>query len=181
MSYTYLPRFLDSGEATALFDALLDGVRWQQEWLHLYGRRVRVPRLVSWCGDAGVNYRYSGADHACDGWLPRLTALRRRIAEQTALQGNLLLVNRYRSGADYIGWHADDERGLAGRIASVSLGARRRFLLRLPGEQRSVSLDLEHGSLLVMDGGLRHTLPRTRKVVGERINLTFRRLMPPCR
>lgn len=175
--YRYLPEFLPAAEATELFERLRTEVPWQQEWLTLYGRRMPVPRLLAWCGDAGLNYRYSGTDHPCSGWLPALEPLRRRIEEAFGLDSNMVLLNRYRDGSDCIGWHSDDERGLADRIVSVSLGAKRRFLLRLAADSRaSLPLDLTHGSLLVMDGRLRHALPRTRRPVGERINLTFRRL-----
>lgn len=174
--FQYLPGFLDAAAAAALQQALAADAAWQEESLHLYGRRVPVPRLLAWCGDAGLNYRYSGADHPCTGWLPALDGLRRRLAEEIGVPGNMVLMNRYRNGNDYMGWHSDDERGLASRVVSVSLGATRRFLLRPPGAAQSVRLDLAHGSVLVMDGTIRHALPRTRRPVAERINLTFRRL-----
>ncbi len=170
---------------------LVDRAPWRQEWISLYGRRVPVPRLVAWCGDAGINYRYSGADHPCDGWLPELAALRRQLSDATGLACNFVLINRYRHGAEYMGWHSDDERGLASTVASISLGACRRFLFRPksaaamassartgPAGSRRPSqvLELAHGSLLMLDGSVRHSLPATRKPVGERINLTFRLL-----
>ena len=172
--FSHHPGFFGRVEAEVLFRNLQADVCWQQEWLTLYGRRLPVPRLLSWCGDHGVNYRYSGTDHPCEGWLPAVTALRRRLAEEAGFRSNLVLMNRYRDGRDHMGWHTDDERGLAGRIASVSLGAARRFLIRWPGEARARAIDLQPGALLIMDGRLRHALPRTRKPVGERINLTFR-------
>lgn len=172
----YRPVFLDAGEAAALHDLLLAAARWQQESLHLFGRTVAVPRLLAWYGDAGLNYRYSGADHPCDGWLPALDRLRQRLQAVLELPFNFVLVNRYRHGADYMGWHRDDERGMGRWVASVSVGAERRLLVRADGQQRSQRLDLAPGSLLVMDGRLRHSLPRTRTAAGERINLTFRHL-----
>jgi len=172
----YRPEFLARDEAAALHVELLAAAAWQQESLRLFGRQVAVPRLLAWYGDPGLNYRYSGADHPCDGWLPALEALRRRLQTALHLPFNFVLVNRYRHGADYMGWHRDDERGMGRWVASVSLGAPRRFLVRGEGEQRSHRLDLAAGSLLVMDGRLRHSLPRTRAAVGERINLTFRQL-----
>jgi alkylated DNA repair dioxygenase AlkB len=172
------PGFLAPTQATELLRTLLDGVPWQQEWLQLYGRRIAVPRLLAWCGEPGLNYRYSGTDHVCRGWLPELLGIRRRLAVELGVGSNLVLINRYRDGRDHMGWHADDERGLARRVASLSLGATRRFLIRLPGEPRSRSVDLEHGSVLVLDGSLRHALPPTRRPVEERLNLTFRRIQP---
>lgn len=169
----YRGGFLGADEAWGLFAALRDEVVWTEESLTLFGRAVRVPRRLAWYGNAGVNYRYSGADHRCDGWPAVLAPLRRRL-EEAGVTSNLVLLNRYRHGDDYMGWHADDERGLAANIASISLGACRRFLVRPAGAARATGLDLGHGSLLLMDGRLRHSLPRTRRPVGERINLTFR-------
>lgn len=172
----YRAGFLAPAEAESLYRALRDRVPWRRETLQLYGRRVAVPRLLAWCGDAGVNYRYAGADHPCHGWWPSLVPLRDRLQEELGIASNLVLLNRYRDGADYMGWHADDEPGLAARVVSVSLGARRRFLLRPRAAKRSLGIDLDSGSALIMDGRLRHSLPRTRRPVGERINLTFRLL-----
>lgn len=182
-----LRRFwLDPDEASVLLTRLLDDVDWRSERLRLYGREVDVPRLVAWFGDPGVNYRYSAADHPCTGWLPDLDRLRQRLLAEEGLHCNLVLLNRYRHGLDYMGWHTDAERGLESRIASVSLGAARRFLLRLPDDPRapaadcrpSRAMDLDHGSLLLMDGRVPHSLPRTRRPVGQRINLTFRCIRP---
>jgi alkylated DNA repair dioxygenase AlkB len=178
---SYRPRWLDPDAATALQIELRERVDWQRERLRLYGRDIEVPRLVAWFGDCGINYRYSGTDHECNGWLDTLDTLRRRLAQEEGLHCNLVLLNRYRDGNDYMGWHSDDERGHGRLIASVSLGAQRRFLVRPASparggavRQRSRPLDLEHGSLLVMDATLPHSLPRTRRPVAERINLTFR-------
>ena len=85
-----------------------------------------------------------------------------------------MLLNRYRSGRDWMGWHRDDEAEVAGRVVSVSLGATRRLRLDLGGGK--VALELEHGSVLVFDGAIRHSLARTRRPVTERINLTFRNI-----
>lgn len=179
--FNYQSDFLTTEQAWRLFAELRRTVTWRQERLHLYGRRVTVPRLLAWCGDAGVNYRYAGADHPCHGWLPELHWLRQRVACVTGFNSNLVLLNCYRDGSDYMGWHTDAEPGLAREVASVSLGAPRRFLLRPAGSagdgrRRSQRLVLDHGSLLVLDGAQPHSLPATRRAVGERINLTFRRI-----
>jgi alkylated DNA repair dioxygenase AlkB len=123
-----------------------------------------------------LNYRYSGLDHSCCGWFDALLPIRDRLADVFGLHTNLALLNRYRDGSDHMGWHRDDERGHGPRVASLSLGATRRFLVRIPGEDRSRRIDLAAGSLLIMDGRLRHRLPPTRQSVDERINLTFRHI-----
>lgn len=172
----YCPDFLGEDAAWRLFRALHGEVEWAPERLHLYGRTVTVPRLLAWSGSAGLNYRYAGADHVCTGWAEVLLPLRRQVEAQAGQPFNLVLLNRYRTGADYMGWHTDAEPGLGTTVASLSLGAERRFLLRPPdaADARSQQLDLAHGSLLLMDGSVPHSLPRTRKPVDERINLTFR-------
>jgi alkylated DNA repair dioxygenase AlkB len=172
--YRYLPDFLTRANADRLLAALAADGQWRTEEIALFGRRVMVPRLVTWCGDAGVNYRYSGTDHPCDGWLPALGPVRARLDEELAMTAQLALLNRYRDGQDCIGWHTDDERGQGPWVASLSLGAERTFLLREARDRPATRLSLGHGSLLIMSTALRHALPRTRRPVGERINVTFR-------
>jgi alkylated DNA repair dioxygenase AlkB len=177
------PTALAAQDASHLFDTLRDGIRWQQEEIMIFGQRRRVPRLVAWHGDPGARYRYSGTDHDPEPWTPGLERIRARVRELSGMEFNAVLLNRYRDGRDGMGWHADDEPEL-GRdpvIASVSLGAPRRFCLR-HRRRRDLKLDLElpHGSLLVMAGPTQHhwlhALPKSRRPVGERINLTFRRV-----
>jgi alkylated DNA repair dioxygenase AlkB len=179
--YRYVPGFLAADEADALLHALRATSDWQRESFRIYGRTLPVPRSVAWCGDAGLNYRYTGVDHRCTGWAANLLPLRQRVAEVLGWQPNLVLLNRYRDGRDYMGYHTDDESGHGPWVASVSLGATRRFLVRTDGVARSTrrvadALALAHGSLLVLRGDLPHALPRTVRPVGERINLTFRRI-----
>jgi len=95
-----------------------------------------------------------------------------------------VLANLYRDGRDCMGWHSDDEPELGARplIASLSLGATRRFALRHRRDpSRRLVLELPAGSLLLMRGQTqarwRHALPRTARPVGPRINLTFRRIV----
>ena len=170
-------------EASRLFDALRTGIRWRQEEVTIFGQRRLVPRLVAWHGDPGASYRYSGTDHHPEPWTPALERVRAKVRELSGVEFNAVLLNLYRDGRDGMGWHADDEPEL-GRdpvIASVSLGAPRRFCLR-HRRRKDLKLDLElpHGSLLVMAGPMQHhwvhALAKTRRPVGERINLTFRRV-----
>jgi len=174
----YYPEFLERHAADELFLRLCREVAWATESVFLFGRRRMVPRLVAWCGDSGLNYRYAGSDHVCAGWHPLLVALRDQLRRCCGLQANLVLMNLYRSGQDAMGWHRDDEPGLDPLVASLSLGAARRFLMRPVAGEPSVPRDLAHGSLLLMDGRHPHALPRTRRIVGERINLSFRRMVP---
>ncbi|MGN6513679.1 MAG: alpha-ketoglutarate-dependent dioxygenase AlkB family protein [Lysobacteraceae bacterium] len=177
------PRWLPAAEADALFAALRAQVPWEVHRIRLFGREVDSPRLSCWIGDADAVYTYSGTRFVPHPWLPVLQAVRARLARELGVGFNSVLANLYRDGRDAMGWHGDDEPELGAQpvIASLSLGATRRFVLKArgPAAQR-LALELPHGSLLVMAGDTqrryRHALPRTARAVGPRINLTFRRV-----
>lgn len=167
--------------ADALYAALREQVAWEVHRIRLFGREHDSPRLSSWIGDAQAHYRYSGADFRPHPWPAALAPIRERLARELGAPFNSVLANRYRDGRDAMGWHSDDEPelGPAPVIASLSLGGTRRFSLKHRRDAGlKATLDLAHGSLLVMAGATqanyRHALPRTAKPVGERINLTFR-------
>lgn len=167
------PAFLSRRRADALLDwCSSTHVRWQQEYFNAFGKRVAVPRLLAWFGDEGVNYRYTGLSHPASGWPEELLGIRQAVEGAAGCAFNFLLLNRYEGGRHHMGWHRDDEQGAAPLIASLSLGAIRRF--RIQADNGVVAYDLEPGSLLLFDGRLRHMLAPTRKEVGCRVNLTFR-------
>jgi alkylated DNA repair dioxygenase AlkB len=175
-------------EADALFSRLRAGIAWRQEEIVIFGERKRVPRLVAWHGDAGAAYTYSGVLHEPEPWTAELGEIRARVEALSGHAFNAVLLNLYRGGADGMGWHADDESELGRNpaVASVSLGATRRFRMR-HRRRKELTLDLElaNGSLLVMEGATQHhwvhAVPKTARPVGERINLTFRRIVAPGR
>lgn len=182
---TLLPGWLPRAQADALLAELLAGIDWEVHRIRLFGREVDSPRLSSWIGDPEASYRYSGTRFEPRPWRPSLLALRDRLAEETGVAFNSALANRYRDGRDAMGWHSDDEPelGPAPLIASLSLGATRRFGLRHRRDRAARQvLELAHGDLLLMAGRTQalyqHALPRTAKAVGERVNLTFRRIEP---
>jgi alkylated DNA repair dioxygenase AlkB len=179
----YWPAAFDAGEALRLFDELRRNIDWQHEEVVIFGQRRRVPRLVAWHGDPGTSYTYSGTLHEPRPWIPALDSVRTRIDGLTGCTFNSVLLNLYRDGRDGMGWHADDEPEL-GRdpvIASVSLGAERRFCLRhcIRRESR-LDILLCDGSLLLMAGATQHhwvhALPKTTAAAGARINLTLRNI-----
>jgi alkylated DNA repair dioxygenase AlkB len=174
----------DGAEADATFQALRTGIDWQSEEIVLFGRSHVVPRLVAWHGDADAAYTYSGTLHVPSPWAPLLARLRDRVEQLTAHRYNSVLLNLYRGGRDGMGWHADDEPELGPEpaIASVSFGATRRFVLRHRRRRdQRLALDLGHGDVLLMAGTTQHqylhSLPKTARPAGERINLTFRQVM----
>jgi len=174
------PDALRQADADRLFAELRGGIEWRQEVATLMGRRVAIPRLTAWHGAAG--YVYSGIRMTPAPWTPPLLELK-GLAEALAGQAfDSVLLNLYRDGRDSVSWHADNEPGL-GRdpvIASLSLGAVRRFQLKHRRLPERLTLDLPHGSCLIMAGATQHhwlhQLPKTTRPVGPRINLTFRRM-----
>ena len=179
----FAPGWLPVAEADALFARLRQDVPWECHRIRMFGREVDSPRLSCWIGDPGAVYTYSRTRFVPHPWPASLQPLRARLADELGVAFDSVLANLYRDGRDRMGWHSDDEPELGPRpvIASVSLGAMRRFSLKPRAGGASRHLDLPHGSLLVMAGdtqaGWRHALAGTARPVGPRINLTFRRIV----
>lgn len=181
------PGFVPAAGRAALFEALRAEIPWETHVVRIFGREIASPRLSCWIGDPDTRYVYSGTRFAPHPWTPRLAALRERIAAATDAPYNSVLANLYRDGRDGMGFHADDEPELgdAPVIASLSLGATRRFVLKRRRGTGRFELALGDGALLVMRGATQrhwnHALPKTSKPVGPRINLTFRWIDPSRR
>jgi alkylated DNA repair dioxygenase AlkB len=164
-----------------LRQVLGQSLAWEQPLVTVYGKQHRTPRLTCWVADPGCSYRYSGLQQAIHPWTLELETLRQLLLDQLGVRFNSLLLNRYRDGADRMGWHADDEPELDDQapIVSLSLGAARdlRFRPRRGGEA-PFAINLADGDLLVMDPPSQrhwqHALPPRARVQQERINLTFR-------
>lgn len=182
-----LAHWLAPACADLWFRQLLEQTPWQQPRVRLYGREYPVPRLLAWYGDAGASYRYSGLTHQPLPWTPLLAQIRARVVEAVGQPLNGVLLNYYRDGQDSMGWHSDDEPELGANplIASLNLGATRRFDLRRKGQGRTEhSIWLEPGSLLVMRGPTQHhwqhQVAKTRSPCAPRLNLTFRLIRSPA-
>ncbi|MBD2206435.1 alpha-ketoglutarate-dependent dioxygenase AlkB [Calothrix sp. FACHB-1219] len=176
---SYYPEFLSKQEANELYQHCL-GLQWQQNQIKMVGKTLLVPRLECIYGDEGCEYLYSKSVLLKPlPWTSSLAQLRDRITALSGYKFNIVIGNQYRSGQDSIGWHADNESsmGLNPAIASVSLGAERKFQIK-PIGGKPTDFWLEHGSLLIMHPGCQsthlHQVPKTKKLVGTRINLTFR-------
>lgn len=182
----YAPCAVPLTTAARWFADLHQGTDWRRHELKLFGKTLVAPRLSAWHGDPQCEYGYSGIRLSPQPWSPTLTEIRGWLKQATGLLFNAVLVNLYRDGRDSMGWHSDDEPelGVEPTIASLSLGAVRRFRLRRRSvPAASVGLDLASGSLLLLGGKTQrrwqHALPKTRRAVGARINLTFRTVLPP--
>ena len=177
---TFLPQVF----AQALYQKLLQETPWRQDYIRMYGREVAIPRLQAWYGDPGCYYRYSGIELTPLNWTAELVRIKQEVERVSQQSFNSVLINYYRNGRDGNGWHSDDEPELGEQpvIASLSLGAVRRFRLRHKKNNREppVSLDLASGSLVLMAGSTQkywqHCLTKTSKSVSGRINLTFREI-----
>jgi alkylated DNA repair dioxygenase AlkB len=177
------PAWLSSDDADVALTALRGELEWEQREIVLFGRRILQPRLIAWAGEVG--YRYSGQTLEPRAFTPAARRLLERVRAEAGAPFNHVLVNRYRTGEDSMGLHADDEPELGPdpRVATVSLGAGRRFVVKPRRKQDGQRQDLElgHGALLVMGGTCQrhyvHGVPRQASVTGERISLTFRRLL----
>lgn len=179
----HLPGWLQHARAHILLYELQHTVPWEIHRIRMFGRWLDSPRLSCWMGDADAHYRYSGADFLPHPWAPAVLELREQVQQACAGRFNSVLLNRYRDGCDSMGWHSDDEPELGPTplIASLSLGAPRRFLLRRRDDPaQKFEYLLGHGDLLLMRGqcqrDYQHALPKTARVLGERINLTFRQI-----
>lgn len=184
--YAYLiDDFMEPQQAETVMQQLLDETAWQQEHYIIYGKSVAAPRLVAWYGDPQASYTYSGIAHEPMPWLPVLLQLKEQVEAVSEHSFNSVLCNLYRHGRDSMGWHADKEPELGRNpyIASLSLGQARLFKFRHLKTKETVDVYLKSGCLLLMGGELqhhwRHSLPKSAKPIGPRINLTFRKIIKP--
>jgi alkylated DNA repair dioxygenase AlkB len=176
-----IPEYLAVPDADRLLSLLEALPGWRQDYIRVYGKTHPLPRLHRWFADSGQPYRWSGIDMHPDAFPEPLQVTLRRLEVDSGVRFNTALGNLYGSGSDSVSWHSDDEPDLGPEpvIASLSLGATRRFLLRQKADHAAtLSFELTHGSLLWMSGATQriweHCVPKTRRSVGRRINLTFR-------
>lgn len=179
----YFPKFLTNLEADKFFSILIKKIQWQQPEIKLFGKTYKVPRLTAWYGDENASYIYSGIKNQPLNWFNELLEIKNKTEMFCNHEWNSVLVNWYRNGNDSMGWHADDEKELGTNpvIASVSLGAKRKFLIKHKKQSSiPISLELENGSLLLMQGDFQHNwvhaIPKQKGIREGRINLTFRKI-----
>jgi len=169
---------------TLILQRLIAEVPWRSEEVVMWGRRMPQPRLTAWYGNAGARYAYSGIKLDPLPWTPLLADLKTRVEDVADVTFNSVLLNYYRDHHDSVGFHSDDEPELGERpvIASLSLGAERKFVLKHKHLKHiaPVRLRLASGSLLLMKGDTqrcwRHGVPKESRACGPRINLTFRQI-----
>jgi len=175
-------------DAHTLYDTLLDELPWQPDIVRLFGKTHVTTRQVVWMGERDADYQYSGHKRQTVPWSNAVFHVKQQIEQALANIGvvtdfNTCLLNYYPSGADGMGYHADDEKELGHQpiIASLSLGATRKFVFKHKKTQDKVELHLESGQLIVMHGATqnfwKHTVTKTKAVATGRISLTFRHML----
>jgi len=172
--------FLNNESSQYYFNMLASSLSWQEELIKMFGKTVKVPRLIAWYGDDGVTYSYSGINHEAMPWTTELLELKKLVSKHAGADFNSVLANLYRNQHDYMGWHCDNEKSLGQNplIVSLSLGQSRDFKFRHKLKKEVVNCKLNSGDLLLMGGSLqacwKHCLPKRKGILGPRINLTFR-------
>lgn len=181
-SAQYLPEFMCAEESVSLFNQLQKSLRWEADQVMMFGKLVTTRRKVAWTGDPECTYTYSGVKKSPQAWIPELLSIKTQLEKLTQSEFNSCLLNFYHDGNDGMGWHSDDEKELDANspIASLSLGAQRKFAFRHKVDKTTIPLYLENGSVLIMHSPTQqfwqHTLLKTKTVINPRINLTFRKI-----
>ncbi len=180
----YYPEFFCKEESGELFTGLLNNIPWKQEPIKIFGKEIMQPRLTAWYADKGVRYSYSGITMQPIVWTGVLSKIKSQVEQKSKYRFNSALLNLYRDGNDSMGWHRDNEKELGTNpvIASISFGETRKFQIRTYRKKENlISLELEHGSFLLMGGETQsyweHRVPKTTKPIGQRINITFRNVL----
>ena len=180
----YFNHFYDADESNRLFESLLNSLSWTSDQITMFGKSIITSRKVAWVGDPECLYTYSGMQKIPQVWTHELLQIKRKLEQVTGYTYNSCLLNLYHNGDEGMGWHSDNEKELdsATPIASISLGARRKFAFRHKQDKTTVPVFLEHGSLLIMHPPIQeywhHSLLKTKSIMNPRINLTFRKIVP---
>lgn len=179
----YYGKILNAKEAVFYFQTLLDTIDWQNDKAIIFGKEIITKRKVAWYGDKNFSYTYSKIEKFALPWTKELLELKTLVEKISGENFNSCLLNLYHNGDEGMAWHSDAEKDLKknGAIASLSLGAERKFSFKHKTNGYTKSLRLENGSLLVMKGQTQshwlHSLPKEKKVNTPRINLTFRSIV----
>ena len=179
----YFGPVLTPADTRRFYEKLLRDIPWKNDEAVIFGKHIITARKVAWYGDSDFSYTYSGTTKQALVWTDELAALKSIVEKITATRFNSCLLNLYHDGNEGMAWHSDDEKSLGkdSTIASVSLGAEREFRLKHKRRDEKVSVLLESGSLLVMQGTTQthwlHSIPKSKKIRTPRINLTFRTMV----
>lgn len=176
----YYGKLLAGHQANYYYNWLMNTIEWKNDQAIIYGKLIITKRKVAWYGDTDFEYTYSNTTKRALPWTAELLQLKLFVEEKSGEKFNSCLLNLYHNGDEGMAWHSDAEKDLKknGAIGSLSFGAERKFLFKHKETKETVSLILEHGSLLIMKDTTQsnwlHRLPPTKVITSPRINLTFR-------
>ena len=179
----YYKKFLSEQESNYFFDTFLSKIPWQQDEVRVFGKIFDQPRLTSLHSKTMNSYSYAGLTLQPKPMTSELLDLLKMVEGVCNNEFNCVLLNLYRDGSDSNGWHADNEKelGVHPQIASISFGSNRFFHFKHRSiKSENYKIKLYHGSLLLMEGPMQeywlHQIPKTKKPLSPRINLTFRKI-----
>jgi alkylated DNA repair dioxygenase AlkB len=171
---------LDKNQCQFYYQNLLDTIQFKNDEAIIFGKKIITKRKVAWYGESEYSYTYSKITKTAIIFTKELLELKEFVEKESGETYNSCLLNLYHSGTEGMAYHSDGEKMLKknGAIASLSLGAERKFSFKHKENKQRIDVVLENGSLLVMKKGTQtnwlHRLPPTKKVNSPRINLTFR-------
>ena len=178
-----LEDFFNSVDSNKLLKKFISKLPWESMIIKMFGKDRKIPRLQCWIGDEGCEYRYSGKQLNRQIWSQDLIMIRKKIYKELKIDFNSVLANYYRDGKDSMGWHSDDEKELGPNptIASISFGSERDLVFRNKITKETLAIPQTNGCLILIDGetqrNWQHSIKKTQKVIGPRINLTFRNII----
>ncbi len=178
----YYDKIIADDQVKQLYDALFNNIHWENERVIMFGKEIITKRKVAFFSDPSISYRYASKTKIGLPWTSTLLIIKNIVESITKESYNACLLNLYHNGEESMGWHSDNEKEIItnSSIASLSLGASRKFSFKNKETKESVSIELANGSLLEMKGGVQahwwHALPKSKKVTDARINLTFRQM-----
>jgi len=178
----YYEKIVNDEEIKGLYDALLNNIHWENERVIMFGKEIVTKRKVAFFSDPSISYRYASKTKIGLPWTSTLLIIKNIVESITKESYNACLLNLYHNGEESMGWHSDNEKEIIANssIASLSLGANRKFSFKHKVSKETVSIELEDGSLLEMKGSVQahwwHALLKSKKVTAARINLTFRQM-----
>ena len=176
----YFGSLFTRGQCKQLYHTLFNEIHWESDQVQINGKMIQTKRQVSWHGDSNQIYRYSGSIKHAKKWTDTLLELKAIVEAKTGESFNSCLLNYYADGEHQMAWHSDNEQELGSTpvIASLSLGATRKFSFKHKQNKHTCSIELEDGGLMIMKGDTQqhwlHSLPADVKCRDGRINLTFR-------
>jgi alkylated DNA repair dioxygenase AlkB len=179
----YFGMILNAEQIHNYFNELLHKIDWANEKLIMFGKEITTKRKVAFYADSLIEYTYSNKTKKGLEWTPLLIDIKQLVSSYTGSDYNACLLNLYHDGEEGMGWHSDDEKEIMpnSSIASLSLGAERKFAIKHKVSKEAQNILLENGSLLEMLGSFQknwlHSMPKSKKIIAPRINLTFRQML----